>query len=446
MEIAVDGINDSSGSSVADTANETDADVAGTAVFVDEPTTLDETFTTGDPANYTSTLTCLYGPDDTPITVAADGSFTTPAAAKDTTIRCEFTNTRNSATLTLEKEWVDGEAGDSARLIINGANGATATTTGGNQVSTEKATATVYAGDTVGLAESLTTPSGASYQSSLACDGQTITAIGTSGTYTVPADPDAVTCRFNNTKRGSITIVKDVTNTANGLSPNVFDFGGDLGTFELADNGVADANTSTFGNLVAGEYTVTETDANANGFSLDSINCGNASVAPVTDGVTITLGVAGSVTCTFVNEAEGDLSITKTAKANQPVSLGGDSFSVTYDVVVTNNGPGATTYDLSDTPDFGTGADVTAIEVTLPGGSTLVPALPAAGGDIVTSDAIAGGASETVHGRGHVRRRSDDDEDRSHLCCRYRWSGHVQLGHGHLRWWGRFGQRLCDHP
>ncbi len=173
----------------------------GTAVFVDEPTTLDETFTTGDPANYTSTLTCLYGPDDTPITVAADGSFTTPAAAKDTTIRCEFTNTRNSATLTLEKEWVDGEAGDSARLIINGANGATATTTGGNQVSTEKATATVYAGDTVGLAESLTTPSGASYQSSLACDGQTITAIGTSGTYTVPADPDAVTCRFTNTPR-----------------------------------------------------------------------------------------------------------------------------------------------------------------------------------------------------------------------------------------------------
>ena len=47
VEIAVDGINDDTGSSVADTPNETDADVAGTTVFVGETIALDETFTTG---------------------------------------------------------------------------------------------------------------------------------------------------------------------------------------------------------------------------------------------------------------------------------------------------------------------------------------------------------------------------------------------------------------
>ena len=274
----------------------------------------------------------------------------------------------------------------------------TATTTGGDQVSTEKATATVYAGDTVGLAEALTTPSGANYQSSLACGGQTITASGTSGTYTVGSDPDDVTCRFTNTPdRGSITIVKDVTNTADGFDANVFDFTGTggIGDFQLADNNVAGENTRTFSNLLTGDYTITETDANANGFSLVDIDCGSASTLVVDNSVTISLGADESVSCTFVNEAEGDLTITKTAVPDQVVSTGGNSFKVTYDVDVRNNGAGTTHLRPCPTRRLRHRRHDHCDRRHPAGWRNSRPALDRTGGTIVTGDSIAGGATET---------------------------------------------------
>ncbi len=509
--ISVNGINDDSGPSVAETASETDFDVAGTTVYVGETVALDETFTTGSAANYTESLTCVYGQSDTTIAVT-NGSITIPAPAKDETIRCEFTNTRNSATLTLEKAWVDGEQDDTAVIGIDGTNDdmttATAAGTAGTDVSADTASTTVLSGETVTLSEVLGAGNAAAYQTTLECGGTPVTLTGLSGTYTVPADPDAVTCRFTNsadrgtivivknalgatgtfdytgdwadvlpggtfqitttgagtstgsvtypgvlagtydiaevnpqpawdltslvcsdsnpqgagsspnpanqqlagtieldagetvtctftnTKRGSITVVKDVTNTADGTDPNVFDFTFNSDPFTLADNGTAGANTTTFPNLVAGDYTITETDANANGFSLDSIDCGNATTTDVTDGVRVTLGVAEAATCTFVNKAEADLSITKTAVTSpvQPVSVGGDTFTVAYDVVVTNNGPGATTYDLADTPDFGTGATITEVAVSsaqLAGSPVIDPTNP-----IVADESIAGSPVE----------------------------------------------------
>ena len=77
---------------------------------------LAETFTTGDPARYATTLACDNG-----VTVT-NGSFTVPPTlSAGATITCTFTNARRSATLTLQKSWVNGAAGDTADLSIDGA-------------------------------------------------------------------------------------------------------------------------------------------------------------------------------------------------------------------------------------------------------------------------------------------------------------------------------------
>ena len=56
--------------------------------------------------SYTSTLDC----GGTPITLTGlTGTYTVPATPAD--VVCTFTNTRQRATLTLQKTWVDGAAG-----------------------------------------------------------------------------------------------------------------------------------------------------------------------------------------------------------------------------------------------------------------------------------------------------------------------------------------------
>ena len=83
---------------------------------------------------------------------AATRSPPTPLAAT-----CTITNTRTSATLILQKQWVNGAAGDTAGLTIaTPAPGtpasATSTATGaaGSETDTvNRATATVFSGQTV---------------------------------------------------------------------------------------------------------------------------------------------------------------------------------------------------------------------------------------------------------------------------------------------------------
>ena len=97
------------------TAPSTTTDATLTALAGDT-VALAETFTTGDPASYATTLGCDNG-----VTVA-NGSFTVPSTlSAGTTITCTFTNARRSATMTLRKSWVNGAAGDTADLSIDGA-------------------------------------------------------------------------------------------------------------------------------------------------------------------------------------------------------------------------------------------------------------------------------------------------------------------------------------
>ena len=89
----------------------------------------------------------------------------------------------------MQKTWVDGAAGDTANLSINGGPPpatATATATGapGPETSPNAATATVLSGAIVTLTEVLAGTG--SYTSTLECGGTPITLTGLTGTYTVP--------------------------------------------------------------------------------------------------------------------------------------------------------------------------------------------------------------------------------------------------------------------
>jgi LPXTG-motif cell wall-anchored protein len=372
---------------------------AGSTVTVSEiannttnPTDLDD---------YQSALSC---PDATlDINTGTNGTFTAPPSAAGDSVACTFTNIRKTSPLTVDKTWDNAGLGDTVSISIDATNDASGSSTAqtANETDSDVTGTTVFSGETVGLAESFTTGSAANYNSSLACAygaSNTQIAVINSSIVIPPAAADStIRCTFtNDAKPASITIIKDVTNTSNGFNTNVFDFAGDLGAFTLVDDGVGTADNSiTFDNLVAGQYTVTETDANANGFGLEAINCGDATTTPSgTDGVTITLDQAASVTCTFVNQAEASLTITKTAAAIQPVAADSDTFTIAYDVVVTNTGPGTTTYDLSDRANFGSGATITNVEVN---STRLVAPLNNPTNPIVTNQSIVGGGTSHTY-------------------------------------------------
>ncbi len=125
---------------------------------------------------YTSRLTC------SPSAVLGAGgggrSGTLEVPASPVPVTCTFINTRTSATMTLQKEWLNGATGDSAELTISGSDEATfgtATSTalgapGSHTDTTNQASATIFSGATVDVAEALGPANTGSYTSQVVCD------------------------------------------------------------------------------------------------------------------------------------------------------------------------------------------------------------------------------------------------------------------------------------
>ena len=123
---------------------------------------------------------------------------------------------------------------------------------------------------------------------------------------------ETIKCVFTNTKRGSITIIKD----AQPNDPKDFDFtttGTGLSSFSLDDD--ADATlprTTTFSNIKPGSYSVTESAVT--GWELTGLTCdGTNGSTGVKSGTTanIDLTAGGSVTCTYVNVKAGHIIVKK---------------------------------------------------------------------------------------------------------------------------------------
>ncbi|MGH2764430.1 MAG: prealbumin-like fold domain-containing protein, partial [Actinomycetota bacterium] len=161
-------------------------------------------------------------------------------------------------------------------------------------------------------------------------------------TATIGLDPgEAVTCTFENTEEGSITVVKDAVDddpqdfgfsTTGGLSP---------ATFSLDDDGVG-SNQRVFTDLLPGTYTVAE-DADPSGWQLTEIAClgGGGDTSDAGRTATIGLDPGETVTCTFENTQEGSITVVKDALPNDP-----QDFSYT-----TTGGLSPATFTLDDDAD-----------------------------------------------------------------------------------------------
>jgi hypothetical protein len=125
-----------------------------------------------------------------------------------------------------------------------------------------------------------------------------------------------VTCTYVNTQQGTITIIKDaVPNDAQNFGFSSTGGAPLGGTFNLDDDGDPTlSNTQTFNNVPPGPYSVTE-GADPAGWQFTSLSCTSSGTGTSTSTAgkvaTITMGAAGSVTCTYVNTKNGSITIVK---------------------------------------------------------------------------------------------------------------------------------------
>lgn len=111
------------------------------------------------------------------------------------------------------------------------------------------------------------------------------------------------TCTFTNVKRASVTITKDAQ--PNFAQPFAFttNLSGGRGetTFSLTDDGVnASLASKTFGGVVPGTYTVTESAVS--GWTLYAVNCTGAEVTRDGGKITMVVVPGADVRCTYVNQ------------------------------------------------------------------------------------------------------------------------------------------------
>jgi uncharacterized repeat protein (TIGR01451 family) len=172
---------------------------------------------TTDLANYASAFSCVNtGSGGTTVAPGSGTSFSVTPANNDV-IACSFTNTRRSAELTLAKAWTNAVVNDAVQLSATGLNSRSVASTADtpNETDTDTVAVTVYAGETIILAESFTAGIPTDYAKSLSCTGSNGTLSHTpdsmSGMLAISGSDTLITCTFSNDKlMPSLTFLKSV--------------------------------------------------------------------------------------------------------------------------------------------------------------------------------------------------------------------------------------------
>ena len=340
-------------------------------------------------------LECEYG-GGTSVDFPTLGTTSITLAAGDD-VTCTYTNAKQ-ASIIIVKDAVPNDVQDFAYTTSGGLSPATFTLdddAGAAGASTTNLRLRVFGsldpgttGTTYTVTESL--PVAGWALTGLACvgGGADTTVNPTTGVASIGLDPgENVVCRYTNTKLGSITIVKDAipddaqdfafTTSGTGLSP-----------FTLDDDGDATrSNTITFGGLLPGAYSVTETLPVA-GWDLIDLGCeygsGTSVDFPTLGTTSITLAAGDDVTCTYTNAKQASIIIVKDAVPNDV-----QDFAYT-----TSGGLSPATFTLDD--DAGaTLADTTTFTDLRSGRYTVTESLPVAGWTL-TNLVCTGGGIDTV--------------------------------------------------
>jgi hypothetical protein len=115
-------------------------------------------------------------------------------------VTCTYTNTRKSATLQLQKTWINARLGDAVTVSAAGiTNSATAALNAVANTANETdpgSVVTVYAGEAATLSEGTITGSGGTYLKDFSCTGNTNALAGS--VLTVSASDTAIVCTFTN--------------------------------------------------------------------------------------------------------------------------------------------------------------------------------------------------------------------------------------------------------
>ena len=308
-------------------------------------------------ANYTTTYACSNSTSGGTVVPSGTGTSITFTPAGNDVITCTFTNTRKSATLTLQKTWVSGVSGDKATVtssgFLNNATSGLSTSSGAN--TTTGSPVTVYVGETGTIAEAISVGDSASYTSGLACTGNTTALSGSS--LTVNAADTAIVCTFTNTKKSKITLVKTVGGRVGaGDEFTVAASGGATASVTTASPAVS--ATTTFYSTPGVSLTLTDTAAGATTLSnYDTrLSCTNAvsggSYTPNTSLPTnssttsynFTPAIGDDITCTYTNTPKPKISLQKVIAAGGGRVANTDQFllSMTGATSVTTTGTGST--------------------------------------------------------------------------------------------------------
>ena len=321
----------------------------------DDDGTLSNTFTqTGvEPGSYTVT----EGADPAGWNLSSivcddpDGGSTTDVGTRTATIdvdpletvTCTFVNTQTpteGGTIVITKNAVPDDPQDFA---FTGDLNFTLDDDGGTDA-THSNVFTAEGVDPASYTVTETVPSGWDL-TDLACtdpSGGTTVDVGTATATIDLAEGETVSCTFENTKQGSITIEK----TTDPADSGSFSFEGDEG---VGDFNLAGGESETFDDLEPGTYDVLEVVPV--GWNLTGIVCddsdGGTSVSLATATASIDLDPGQDITCTFNNARLGSLTIVKDTQPDDPQDFlfTWDSGSFTLD----DDGDNGNTYSNTTT-------------------------------------------------------------------------------------------------
>jgi len=184
------------GSAAPDTAN-----TAELTVFAGEAVVLSETLSVGD---YTTGLECT-GPEEALTYTEGAVAGTLAPEAGEASVVCTFTNTKAAAqtVLTLEKAWDRAKPGDRVALTAASRNTAKSIIGASAVASADAAPAraTVYAGNTIDLAEVFSVGDADNYDVSWRCVDRSDAELSETSTVVVPSAPSPITCTATNSRK-----------------------------------------------------------------------------------------------------------------------------------------------------------------------------------------------------------------------------------------------------
>jgi len=286
------------------------------------------------PGTYSVTEVVPAGWTLTGITCSAGGSVAGSTATINltagSTVTCRFNNRKKGA-IRINKTSNGGDATFPFTTTGAGFTLPSLTTVGGTATATienlEPGAYSITEGATAGWSfTSLTCGPGGVF------NGQT-------ATITLPPG-GLVECTYTNTKRSSITIIK---NSVGGNA--TFPFTTTGAGFTLASLTTSNGTISqTFSDLAAGSYSITE--GTTAGWNFTSLSCSGGVVQINGTTANITLNAADAVTCTYTNTKQGTITINKkTVNGDGTFDFTTTGAGLSNFAITTSGGTGTRTFD-----------------------------------------------------------------------------------------------------